>query len=590
MKLFSSEDFQEEVKAQEPLDVFNEITLEIEDSKQTLEIVTEAIKTTSNDLKVVSSIQSTLESKKRSEASYFVSVENYRPVLKSISDNLGVKLVVPSMEDFRNPYGAEASHQIAVEGLFDYVKKLWEKIRSFFAAFFKKVNMFIRRVMNYDLDLATYEEYVSKMIVKIKSGKLEISDNKVILDSKLPSLLADPGMESVTSEFVLKNGDRKLNELGDILSDKFITVMRNIADKDLKTLVNAIMDLGKSTDLKTLTVEHVKERIDSIKLLATGISTRVFPVQVHNARNLPDNVYYAIQEHFDRNELDNGTTVHALVDDNNYSLKLPKNYNCYFVNYDNRKTFVTSTSENEVSVQNKLTPISSRDNLVKFYENYTKVKKKVDIKRLDSAIDDFDKEINRLTKFMSGSFTEFLEHLKKAVNAFINGGGTRMDLDNMIELTRNAFLSLKGADPRKFQILKAFKADFLNSWNVSEEIRDNLQFSYLFQDNTTDNNYTSTINYLKQMFSSREQDYMRFLQYVIEITEYPFPNVTVSEADVERLKQIVIMYEEFQGFLTNYLTAIQNTIKELTINLGGIYTEMKFETVKYLYQSCKLYK
>jgi len=114
-KLFSLEDLQEEeTTIIDDGDDFLNISDELEDSAHSLELAVESIKTASEKLALIQGISSHLDGQKRTELSYFTSLEHYKPILESITTNLGVKSSIPSLEDFKNPYGTEASHAIAM--------------------------------------------------------------------------------------------------------------------------------------------------------------------------------------------------------------------------------------------------------------------------------------------------------------------------------------------------------------------------------------------------------------------------------------------------------------------------------------------
>src|SRR5690349_20246746 len=104
--------------------------IDTDDYVQDLEMIMEAFKTASNDLKLVGTMAATLNSKKPASVAYFASLESLTPFVQNIADNLGMKGKIPSLETFQSPMAFDACHDVALEGFFDYIKKIWEKIRS----------------------------------------------------------------------------------------------------------------------------------------------------------------------------------------------------------------------------------------------------------------------------------------------------------------------------------------------------------------------------------------------------------------------------------------------------------------------------
>jgi hypothetical protein len=103
----------------------------------------------------VQGMQAHLSVQKPCSAAYFTSLESYSPIVRSLGEKLGVRHM-PSMEDFKNPHAAKDAHNFAMEGFREMISKAWEKIKSFFRDFFKKISVFVRRLIKANLDLESY--------------------------------------------------------------------------------------------------------------------------------------------------------------------------------------------------------------------------------------------------------------------------------------------------------------------------------------------------------------------------------------------------------------------------------------------------
>jgi len=573
MKLFSAEDFSEvnENTQQRENDIVD-ITADIEEYASDLEIATERLTIASNELNLVGGISASLNSKKLASVDYFTSMENYRPVIEAIADNLGVKNKVPSLEDFKNPYGTEASHQIAMEGFFDYIKKIWEKIKDIFVAFFKKISVFFKRLFNAELDLETYEEYLEGMVAKIKAKKMTISDNKVLLDSKLPSLLANEGMESVNSDFILSVGETKIRHLVGVTNTVFQDNLTKVSKDDLKELHSKLKDVVNEGLDPNKTVDEIALDLDNLKALSISSLNQLFSHQIRDIRELPDTVYDAIFYHFDKTEIDD-LLVSSLVDNTRHGDTLPKNFNAYYILSDSGKLFISSSTESNGYTQNKLYPISNANNLVKFYEFYKKFSKELNMKRIDSTIGDFQDTVEDIIQLMRTKFVDLLERLQKSKNysKLVDKVTTKeMALDTLIGFFVEADKRFPN-DPKVnralFNMASLLKIDGSALENLVRD-RDVEASRQLILDSITDED-----------------------EFIAETKKQTgaVNSATGNSFSREEMEAILKEYEDLQKFLLNYLNSLQVMLKEVSINLAGTYTQLRFELAKYIYNSAKLY-
>lgn len=393
----------------------NNIVETIDEYSSDIKIASESFKRASNELFIISDIKASLETKKLASVEYFTSIENYSLYLTSITNNLGIKTKIPSMEDFKNPYGIKTSHKIVLEGFNDFVRSIWEKIKGFFKAFFKKVLLFFKRISNSNLELDEYEEYIDGLISNIKRSKKDRVDN-IIIDSKLPRLLAEPTMESINSDFILNKGQRKLTNL--------LELNRRIFNRDLPDLVKRLSEsnkLVKDTLLSKDKLEFIKlkEIISDIRESYLNILNIDLFTNTLSFKSLPENVYDNVLNNFDSKQLeDDNLKVSSLINDRDMNEALPKHFNIYFINSNyaiseklrTNKLFITPNNEENTYVKNTVPTIGNANNLIKFYEFYKKFSKEFNIKNIDNKIDMLQDEIEDMINDLEKSFKIALEN------------------------------------------------------------------------------------------------------------------------------------------------------------------------------------
>jgi tetrahydromethanopterin S-methyltransferase subunit B len=497
-------------------------------------------------------------------------MENYRVVLTNISSNLGIKSKVPSLEDFKNPYGTQASHEIAVESFFSSIKAIWEKIKEVFMAFFKKISVFFKRLTNAQLDLDTYEEYLETMIAKIKAKKMVISDNKVIIDSKLPSLLANPGMESINSDFVLITGENKIKRLTIVANGVFSSALEDIGERELKTLKEKIKEGIRYAGDPEFTIDHVRTFLDGLRELSINGLGQIFNHSVDDIRDLPETVYNAAAYQFDRDELEN-VRIFSLVDGNNFNESLPKNFNSYYIMSGNEKVFVSSSVETNTYVENKLLPISNANNLVKFYEFYKKSSKNMDIKKIDKSINKFQDGIEDIVGIMKRDYVEILEKLHRQKHESRQSNRITT-VDDAVHALVNFFNELERQNPNDKSVVLLMN-DMTRDLNIPME-----PLYRICNNEDPENNYRALIVSI--------EDESEF----ISKTKAALAGKTNEKViDIEDIEEMIKEFEKFQKFLLNFLNSLQTTLKEVSVNLAGTFVELRYEFARYLYNSAKLY-
>ncbi len=496
-----------------------------------LSMVTEGFKTASGELNLVTDMKCNLEGKKLSSVDYFTSVENYNLTMKHIADNLGVKLRVPSLEDFKNPYGAKASHAIAIEGFYDFIKKIWEKIKDFFSSFFKKIALFFKRLVNADLDLKSYEEYVDDMIHTLKRKNATLKDN-TNFDSKLPSLLADEGMNSIDNNYIISLGVRKIDNLSQTSNKLF---------SSLNKITSVISGIVK--DINSDNLSDTKTKLESV---FTTLFQHRFELN-----DLPDITYDKVMSAFSEEIGDKSSNMllQSYVNTRDKYEVLPKNFNMYLVLNQSSKLMLFASSQNNTYAQNTIEPISSLSNIANLFDDYKKFSKTTDINKFSSIVAKSQKDIDDCIKVASTRFTSILENLRKGVaSEALTLNGVPITTPDEPEENTSRFkrrINIGNTNPTKVNV---------TSDSAQAEI-DNL-FGGHNSNSPIGNSYTSST-----------------------------PNQSSYVIDKKLIKEV----EDTQRYVLNVMYSLQVLLRELSTNLAGTITEVKFQLIKYIYLSCKKY-
>ena len=572
-----------------------DIGIDIDEYRVDFGIATERLNTASGDFKLITSVANTIRSKEIASIDYFISIENYNPVISNIANNLGVRVRVPAMEDFKNQYGTAASHDIVMEGLYEFVARIWQKIKDLLSEFFKKIGMFFRRLVNAELDLETYEHYLSAMIVKIRSKDPIISDNKALIDSKLPSLLADEGVEEIDADYILGAGEEKLRRLLSITNSTFKEGLAELESDGLSSLHDLIKELISNTRQDSNNPDKLKEDIALLMVAAQTHLDSIFTINVRDTKSLPEKIYNALNYSFDRSEMEN-LTVRSLVDDENKLDRLPKNFNAYFIRADD-KLNIQDTVELNTYVKNKLVPISTASNLVTFYEFYKKFSKGINIKGLDSIMDKAHKRIEAILVTMKNDYTDVLNDLAgiRRVKQLDESAVDPRSILNAIDKHVREEDKLSSS-----RALKAVK-DLCEYTSMDKDLGDAI-IHLLIQGKNKGPRYLmkdtgEEVEGEKAMTAFLEHtNFSAYAHHALEWlkTKKVHPDlaakaetlVLLTEEEIDELRN---QYDNLQKYLVTYVTSLQVALKELSTNLAGTYTELRIELVKYIYNSAKLY-
>lgn len=488
----------------------------IEDADSSLEMTSQAIKTGFEQLSIVQSISDSLTSKKVCSEAYMTSLENYRPIMDQIIGQMGARRAIPSTEDFLNMHSAKSAHLIATEGLGEFMKKVWEKIKEFFTLFFKKAALYLKRMVKANLELENYEEYLEPMMAKLRSkgGSAKPTD-LAAFDSKLPSLLADEGMEVMDTEYFMNYGVRKI--------DKLLTLMERVGFKGVGTLNDADGLSMLEAKIREFTVKHASITPQSLENLkgeavmlqqsALGLLVSVFPHVVSDSKDLPEDIYSAIHDAFDRGQMGEGFVLRSLDVTNGGKDSLPKTANMFMAYSSNGSSFVEGHIYQNTYVRQMLTPpanFSSLQNLYDFYKNRVK---KIKVQTADKSLDKTNDLIMKLLKLAETDLTKMAERITVAPSS---GNSVEQDSDSLFDRLAAA------------------------STGAPDSVMD------------------------------------------IRNESSPASTELVLEA-----KQVIT---DTSRMLANFFTRLQSILRFIMTSVYGVYTELRYEYVRYLYLSAQRYR
>lgn len=410
-KLFSREELDSLHGETEPLPNVNTPVVNLVDPAEyaeDLEIIMEAFKTASSDLKTITGISTSLAAKKPASVDYFTSLEHHSVYLSHIEDNLGVKSKVPSLETFQAPRAFEASHKVAMEGFFDYVKKIWDKLKSFFAAFFKKIKLFIKRLFNAQLEIEEYEEYLDDLVPKIRRNGGTLTDPSAQLSSKLPSFLASLGMVDLTAHFVAHTGSAKMTILSNTINEVFTGSLKQASGAPLTAITKTIKSMVHQTG--PVSLQDLQQKAIDLRTYAGAMLSCIFPVPIGDIQDLPSDIQVGIQDHFTTDQYKTLPGLsRKLLETRDYTTDLPKRFNAYYFLSSDGNLYVASTRSDEDGISEYVPPVQNAETLYSLYEDYKKFSNGIQPSRISEVIEDLSDGIDDILDLMRGEYAKLME-------------------------------------------------------------------------------------------------------------------------------------------------------------------------------------
>ena len=400
------------------------------------------------DNTIVTTIKEAIESREIGSKEYFYAIETYNPIMKRILKKYNFKYHVISTEDFKNPIVTKYAHDIAIEGLAETIKAIWEKIKKFIKELWEKIKLMVKKLLNLDLTLGQYEETIEEYLAKARENNRKL-ESPVKIDTKLPQLLADSFLTNITYSVygVLDKGKRKIEALTLILNstDKASSniksalnqVVDSIRSSGVANLINAKIDEVDSffydpdsmtqrglDENKNLAEKSFKELVEANlsvdrKEILSGIFSSNVPSKL-----VPEDVYdeiinrlELIHDRLSRGEIrfdEREVVFFSLIDNSLFTLPADCNY------YVGKYGFIISGKEYKhynTSIESAMYSAKTYEELDKLYTIYKNMKNKVKPKALSS----FERSLNDhistiLDSGLESVFRPVLENLKNKLN------------------------------------------------------------------------------------------------------------------------------------------------------------------------------
>lgn len=591
MKLFALEETKEEledheVTSEEPIDRLD-IEETIDEYKSDLGLVTEEFRKAYYSLENVYEVQRHFNSRRLASPEYFITLEDINLYLKNITNNLGIKTKLPSLEDFKNPYSTKVCHEITQEGFFSVIRSIWEKIKEFFRAFFKKVMLFFKRLTKADLDLQEYEEYLERAIARVKGSKQDNAKGEIIR-SKLPTLIAYSYLSNmINTKYVLEMGLEKFqtltktcNEVNGRLNELVKEVTRTIKDEYLSHEIDYI--LTNSNDIRERLFSSLTNEINKVLTSYSSISS------------LPSSALYIIDDEFSyAKELDGSDPVKLLINFVGEDTKLPNNFNIMFTGAIVREeneyvVFATSYDNKNNQVPEEIKTIENKRELLRVYEFYKKFGKDFNISSADRALNGISKDLDRLLDDLEKIDRKILELQGK------NKSPSEMTDKDIDDFVRGIRYSYQRPDENRipkenhyFTIGFLMGRYFLENGEKLRSLFDDVQVAD-FMANVITAIVTDNKEDLNELVGNRYNYYMRdiFQKALIILKREGEPQNSSAYIDPDSFRN----YNKLNKFLMSYINTLQKLINIISTELYSSYLTSRYELLKYIFKSAELFK
>ena len=556
----------------------------IEDANSSLEMASQAVKTGFEQLSIVQGIRGSLMGKKVCSEAYMTSLENYRPVLEQIIGQLGARRSIPSTEDFINTHRAQSAHLIATEGLGEFMKKTWEKIKEFFTLFFKKIALYFKRMVKASLELENYEEYLTPMMAKLRSkgGNAKPTD-LAAFECKLPGLLADEGMEAMDAEYFMNYGVRKVDKLLSLMEHVGFKGVGRLNEADGLPMLNLkIRDfVTKHADIGRQPLETLKDEARELQYVALNLLTTIFPQVVSDPKDLPETVYTGIHDAFERGQMGEGFVLRSMEPVNGGRDSLPKDANLFMAHSANGSTYVEGHVGQNTYVRQMLAPPANFKSLQNLYDFYNNRIKKIKVQTADKSLDKTNDEIMKLLTLASKDLARLVDQASTMARSAVR----TEDIAEMLIAAHKKGVTLNAISNTVFNDLfgergaaVVMDADYGETFQrfMQTVPADNEEYRRTFT-----NAFADKLDALFRRYGRSLKD------YADGIRAMGSEDGQMSQEDLSEAKQVIT---DVSRMLTNFFTRLQSVIRFIMTSVYGVYTELRYEYVRYLYLSAQRYR
>lgn len=562
------------VRNGEPVDVVS--LYEADDS---VGIVTESFKPVLHYYEAITHIEKAL-----TEKNTILAVEAYNPLLKSLASNLGCKTAIPSLEDYKNPYSAKASKDVALESISSMLKRVWDAIKKFFSDFFKKVSEFGKRLVNANLQIDTYERYVPDLLKKINRDKLTCSDPSKEVNTKLVQLLAPEGLDKLDGVWVPQNLPPIVSATVGAIEFIIKNTIPNISNKAFPVFINEVSEklsrirnISVESDLEA-TLDEISKEVDSFIL---GVVKALCSVPT-DEKQIPEQAYDKLSDLLVDNTL-SSLTLHMFLDTKNNMYRLPKNFNLVIGVSPEDKLYSVAVTEDNDNKSNTIPVLQDLKALELVYDNYKELTKKFDIKSISRSFLDIDKAVSGFIDNASRMVEKYKKEYKtfsiSTINHDLSGLGNKED-EYVSEFERLTYTVTPDnrLNDKVNEIVKGRSLRIIPVGDLRELltlIRKEIMPFY------TDEYIAGLTNEsLRQHAIDLKED---GISNSIEVLEYIIKNAKDSDLG----KVVVDRISDIEKRLINFSQNLQVALRAIETTFPGIVTDLRYELLKYVYDSAR---
>lgn len=558
------------VRNGEPVDVVS-----LYEAKETVDYVVESFKFIPNVIETATVINNSL-----SQDNYLVTLEAYQPLLIQLKQNLGSTAPIPSLESYTNEYTAKSSREVALESVKDVFKRIWESIRKFFAAFFKKVNEFVKRLMNANLEIDTYERYVPDLLKKIRDKKLTLLDSKTEVDSKLNDLLAPEGIDKLNAVWVVNNTPLII---GSILKTHVHLFAKGLPemDKHFKAITGKLEELSSVKDMTDdmQAINKVQVIKDDLINLIRQVVVSLCPNQIE-PKDLNDETYDAIATLSTSSNLKD-LTLFSLSDNKNNYTRLPKDFNLIIGASPEDKIYAVSSKDTDNTKSTAIEALPDLTALDRVYEQYKRLTKDFDIKKLTKQFDTTNQEVNVLLNKTARTLETMNDFLYKGLTKKVSSG---IDVDKLDSDGKSDILSACAR-------LEEIYEDLGRSDEVN---RSTIEFAVQSNSGTTDD-ILRCIAIIEKYYvekpdaqkRARERNEHNLFERAVEAYRGTAGTRSISPDTLASIREEVTNIERM---CVNLAQNIQIALSSVQVGYPKLVTELRYSLLKYVYDSARKFE
>lgn len=576
----------------------SDLAIMLDASESTAEQTVTALET----LQVVRGSYASLEASTFGQEGYWDKLEAARSLQDTLARRMGVKHFVASTESFCSPHAAKACHEVALEGFTEMIAKAWAKVKDFFKEFFRRVGIFFKRLVHADMDYQSYEKYTEKKIADIRRAKMELKV-PVMVKTKLPYYLADAGMESIDSDFVLNQGNakfirlaKKLAEVDSVLGGGAMAQSLDSFKAELSAFFTSYQNLA-SADTSAL-----QSDADKLRLSAATLFHGIYSHQVPRLQDLPSEVMQSIDGFFDKEDYDHPSfrllSVHPL--DGGTWESLPRGANAYIGQSISKGTCAAHHLEDDTHVKREIMPIASSANLQKFYDDFKRTAKTVNSAKTSAAMDKIDKVIMDMVSTIEKKFVPITKQAQtqgglptlEDMEVWCN----KLRIKSYEDSARATNLSDPNADDRDANPLEVTRAadEFYRDDVVLRKISaSDIAFNLVSVIGRPESLEEKQAKYdeLRVGTAGGKKPFIDFLNYLAARFKIEKVNTSAgSQANEDNaIKSAKETIESLNRYLLNLLSSLQQVYQGVTTTFYALFVELRFELLRYIYESARQY-